>query len=80
MNAKRKCILVVTAVLIVAAILFPPTEFQAGQQVYRTFGSLFYGPVGSINVALVFAEWVAIGLVSGIAWALFPENVSSPDM
>lgn len=82
MNEKQRIICFAAAALIVAALLFPPFQFNFPNGVVRNlgYGFLFSPPPfvsssglkypGSVNIIMLFMEWVGILIVAAIAWLL----------
>jgi hypothetical protein len=72
MNQKQKKILIATAVLIVALLLFPPFQVVFPARVVNLgYGFLLYPPrysslSGSVNTALLLAEVLIAILVGGL--------------
>jgi hypothetical protein len=83
MNNKEKKIFVITAVLILATLLFPPFSYYGSDGVTMNMGYSFilsppsYGGgrvLGIVNVGLLFMQWLGILLVTGISIYLVREK------
>jgi hypothetical protein len=75
MNAKQRRILISAAAVVVAMLIYPPFNV-AGRVGGESFRGLHYGWIfdspggGYVDVGLLFAQWVAVGLVGAIAFVL----------
>lgn len=86
MKLTRENILKATAAAIVATMLFPPWHFVAAFTTDLGFGFLligreFSGREGTVNVALLLAEWAAILILARLAWlwVSLPSDASTDD-
>lgn len=77
MNIEHRKILKGALATVVVALLFPPYQFQAANGAvfgagwaFILTGAKYNGYPATVNVALLAAEWIAIGIVSAILWKL----------
>lgn len=75
MNHAQKNILTGALVATVGALLFPPFQFVWTATISLGYGFLLSPPThnslpGTVDVALLLAEWIAVAIVCGILWAL----------
>jgi len=85
MNHSRRLILWGALASVVAALLFPPFHYVggAGYTIGLGFGFLlswpqYQGMHGTIDVAMLLAEWLAIAIAAGILWKLKSGNHTHP--
>lgn len=82
MNTKQRRILIVVAVFVVAMMLFPPfnisrsSDLVAGSWTQSPVYYFLIDPPGDarVNVALLLAQWIAVGIVGAIAFALSADK------
>lgn len=80
MNTKQRRILVAAAIVIVAMLLYPPFNLvgrfdPAYAHARFVYGWLFEPPYDAhVNVELLLTQWLAVGIVAGIAWVLSRDN------
>ena len=74
MNIKQRRTLITAAVLIAALLLIPPVDYRIGGLRYLKYRFLFDSIEGAIDVPFLFAEWVAVCLICGVAFVLFANN------
>lgn len=81
MNLVQTKILKSAAAGITTALLFPPYQFHSANGVilgagwgFLLTGRDYNGYPATVDVALLLAEWIAIALLSGIAWALTSDR------
>ncbi len=77
MNVAQRRILKGALAAVVLALLFPPFAFHGpnGFLVGLGWGFLlvgreYGGHSGTVDVVLLFAEWIAIGIIAAILWRL----------
>lgn len=80
---KRKTILASTAGVIVLMMLFPPYHviLEGGRVVGRGYGFLFTPPHygDTVNIGLLFAQWVMACIVGGVAfWLTKDAHLQAP--
>lgn len=76
MKPARKALLILTAIAIVATLLFPPFHFLRGNGVALNFGYSFIflppNPTGdtyaTIDAFTLIVQWAGILLVAGLVW------------
>lgn len=74
MNTKQRRVLIAAAILIAVAFIFPPTYLEIGTREYLFYMLVFDSSPRRIDVLLLFAEWVGICLIAGIAWLLCGDD------
>jgi hypothetical protein len=78
MNEGQKKVVMISAVIIVLMLIFPPFHYinQIGVEINMGFSFLFNPPsrssyvTGSINMAQLFLQWVGVGFVGGLIYFL----------
>jgi hypothetical protein len=77
MNTSQRKILKASLAAVMATIAFPPYQFQApGGAVFGAgwsfllVGGAYNSYPATVNVSLLIAEWLAIGIISAILWKL----------
>lgn len=77
MNKTQRLILIGALVAIVVTLLFPPFQvhYAQGRIAGAGYGFIFFareynGVSGTVDVALLLAEWFAIGIVCALLWVL----------
>jgi len=69
MNNKQREIVTGAAVVVRLMLLFPP--FLGPRGLGLGYGFLLSPPGGgSVNVGQLFAQWVGVGVIAGLAWWL----------
>ena len=79
MNKRQKIVIVVMISLILFTFLFPPFYYQsmtAGIHWNSGYHFIFNPPhiECTVNIGMLFAEWVGILLVGSLFWLLFKEK------
>ena len=76
MNTRQRNALIGTAILIIAAVLYPPFYFPYTEVgVNHGHDWLFgFGP-GRIEGLVLMSEFIAIGMIGAIAYLVFGDNV-----
>lgn len=76
MNHWQRKILKGALVAIVVTLLFPPFHIHAPNSIFGLgYGFLLSPPkfnavYGTVDVPLLLAEWLAVGIICGILWVL----------
>ena len=82
MNTKQRVILIAVAVVIVAMLLYPPfygvhnqraEELGGGSYLGLYYSWLFDG-TGRVETSLLFAQWIAVGVIGAIAFVLSADK------
>jgi len=82
MSGKQRIVLLLTAISMIIATLFPPYQLQTPKEVTLNlgYGFLFDPPMysktvaGSVNVGLLIAEILVIFLVGGMVAIMLKEG------
>ena len=76
MNEKQKRVLMITGVVVLAMLLFPPFHWvgQGGATASAGYGFLFNPPGGTLDIGTLFAQWVGVLIVGGIAFFLLKKG------
>jgi hypothetical protein len=78
MNKKQKIVIVVMIPLILFTFFFPPffSQYQTGINWNYGYHFIFNPPnvQCTVNIGMLFAEWVGILLVGSLFWLLFKEK------
>lgn len=81
-NKKQRRTLISVAVVIAAMMMYPPFYFpREAETTYRQlipvrheYGWLFGGYFGRVDVGLLLTQFLAVGVVGGIAYVLFAAD------
>ena len=68
MNENQRRVLIGAAIAVGLMLLFPPLILSS---VDSGYGFLFSHRPYSVNIGLLFTQWVAVGVAAGVAWVLF---------
>lgn len=72
MNIRQRRVLIAVAIAILAMLLYPP--FYLAVNRVSTYDWLFGFSQGRVNVELLFAQWIAVGIVGAIAYFLCADK------
>ena len=73
MNAKQRRVLIAVATVVVGMLLYPPHYYPRDSVrgwVTHAYDWLLGGGQGRVEVELLFAQWIAVGIVGAIAYLL----------
>lgn len=68
MNMRQRKILIVCGVLIALMLVYPPFD-----GIFRGYHWIWFD-LGGVNVEQLYAQWVGVILICGIAYLLTKEN------
>jgi len=82
MNTKQRVILIAVAVVIVAMLLYPPFYGVHHPRAEEIGGASYLGVIydwlftgsGRVETTLLFAQWIAVGIVGAIAFFLAADK------
>lgn len=72
MNKKQQTILMVTAILVTAMLLFPPYTYRSVANTYSTgYGFIFdLSRNAAVNIPLLLTQWLGVLIVGAIAFLI----------
>jgi hypothetical protein len=82
-NVKQRRILIAVAAVVVVMMLYPPFNItispgylEAGGSTYASYYYFLGSPPGNgrVDVALLLAQWIAVGIVAAIAFLLSADK------
>ena len=71
MNQSQRKVLICVAVVVCLMLLFPPLKNRVFDDGY---GFLFARGNRSVNIGLLFTQWIAVGIAGAVAWVLVREK------
>ena len=83
MNTRQRRILIAAAIVVVIMLLFPPFNITITSQYWLAstdLGGLAYSFLadppkgGRVDVALLLAQWIAVGIVGAIAYFICADK------
>lgn len=85
MNEHQRIILIISAALVFATLMFPPfsVHLPNGAVINMGYGFLFSPPSrgslsATVNVATLFAQWAGIAILTGAGWLLLKGHGGMP--